>query len=535
MYFHQAIAQAVRDHDVEVMFGLVGDANLFLTDSFVRAGGRYVSVTHESAAVLAAAGYSRVADRVGVATVTHGPAVTNIVTALVETVRARTPMVVIAGDTAATDRDGLQNIDQRNIARTAGAGFEQVRSLETMAIDTSTAFRRARSELRPILLNVPVDLTWQEMEYEAVPSCAVTGRAAVETDESLDDALGIIATAHRPVVLAGLGARDPEARASILRFARRIGAPVATTLKARDLFAGEPEDLGICGTLSDERTLSVLEQADCVVAFGAALTRWTTADGALLRGKRTVHVDIDPARLNEHSAVAAPVVGDAAATAAAFIRLLDAADVEPTGFSRRLPPATAPHQYPETTRDGSLDLGHVLTRLDACLPTDRIVTLDCGRFFFHAAPLVRCGAGGRYLHTIEFGSIGLGLGTALGAAAAPGGLPSVLICGDGGLMLSGLAELTTAVRSDLRLIVVVLNDFAYGAEHIQLVDRGMDPGISEFAWPELADVATALGVTGHRIGDPAELETALADLPGRGGPVLLNVHLSPHGIASGPH
>ena len=535
MYFHEAIAQALRDEQVDHMFGLVGDANLFLTDSFIRAGGGYTAVTHESAALLAAAAYARVAGRVGVATVTHGPAVSNLLTALIETVRSRTPVVVVAGDTPNADRDGLQNTDQRNIARTAGAGFEAVRSLETMATDVRTAFRRARLERRPILLDVPVDLQWHETTHEAASRRPVVEQTVVPTDDQLDEALGIIASAKRPVVLAGLGVRSPEGRDAVLRFARRIGAAVATTLKARDLFAGEPEDIGVCGTLSDERALAVLEQGDCLVSFGAGLTRWTTAEGAVLKGARTVQVDHDLEALGAFSSVDAPVHADALAAVDTFIRLLDDAEVQPTGFADRLPARTA-HAFPATTPDGTLDIRHVLTRLDTGLPADRHVTLDCGRFFFHAAPLLGSGANGSYQHTIEFGSIGLGLGTALGAAAASAdGVPSVLVCGDGGLMLSGLAELTTAVRHALDLVVVVLNDAAYGAEHIQLTNRGMDPSISEFDWPELADVATALGLDGYAVRDEADLDRALAGVARRDRPVLVNVHLAPHGITSGSH
>lgn len=533
MYFHQAIAQALRDEQVEQMFGLVGDANLFWTDSFVRLGGRYVAVTNESAAVLAAASSARIRREVGVATVTHGPAVTNILTALIEVVRSRTPVVIVAGDTPLTDRDGLQNTDQRNLARTAGAGFELVRSLETMPHDVQTAFRRARLERRPILLDIPVDLQWAETTHVAAPARPVVTQAMAPSGDQLDDALGVIASAKRPIVLAGSGVRTPEGRATMLRFARRIGAPVATTLKARDLFLGEPENIGICGTLSDERTTAVFDQSDCVIAFGAGLTRWTTAEGAMLSGKRTVHVDRDAEALGAFSAVDVAVHADALSAVDTFIRLLDEAAVEATDFAARVP-APQGHTYPTTTPSGTLDIRRVLQRLDTGLPADRHVTLDCGRFFFHAAPLLGTGASGSYQHTVEFGSIGLGLGTALGAAASSD-LPSVLVCGDGGLMLSGLAELTTAVRHDLDLVVVVLNDAAYGAEHIQMVNRGMDPSISQFDWPELAEVARSLGLDGYAIHTDAELDAAIKAIADRSRPVLLNVHLSPIGIPSGPH
>src|ERR1700752_1139927 len=100
MHVHQALAQALHDHDVHELFGVVGDANLFIIDSFrTAAGGRYVPTSTEANAVMAAFGYAQVSGKLGVATVTHGPGLTNTVTALIEAQRGRVPMLVLAGDT----------------------------------------------------------------------------------------------------------------------------------------------------------------------------------------------------------------------------------------------------------------------------------------------------------------------------------------------------------------------------------------------------------------------------------------------------
>src|SRR5690606_6878957 len=118
-----ALARALGDLGVDTMFGLIGDANLFFADAFVREqGGRYVSATHENSAVLMALGYAQVTGKVGVATVTHGPGLTNTITALVEGVKGTMPMVLIAGDTAIIDKDNFQNVPQREHVHAAGAG-----------------------------------------------------------------------------------------------------------------------------------------------------------------------------------------------------------------------------------------------------------------------------------------------------------------------------------------------------------------------------------------------------------------------------
>ena len=538
MYVHEVIARTLDAMGVDTIFGLIGDGNLYLADSFTReTGGRFIAVAHEATAVLAAAGYSRTTGRLGVAAVTHGPALTNTVTALIEGVRARTPLVLLAGDTAVVDRDNLQNIDQRSVILPTGAGFVQVRSPETAPEDIALAFRGAELERRPVVLNIPADFQWHDVEYRPPQQRPVVRQPVRPSEDALDAALGIIASARRPLVLAGRGATSDEARAAVLGFARRVGAPITTTLQARELFAGEPEDLGIFGTLSTDTAVDVIGQADCVVAFGAALNRWTTGEGSLLQGARVVQVDLDPAALNQHRVVDAPVVGDAAVVAAEFARLLDEVSFTPTGFAARAaqPSGHAVVAKPAGHRPGTLDIDEALRAVNRSFPAERSLVLDAGRFFHHAAFNVRTGAVNSYVHTLEFGCIGLGMGNAIGAAAGTPGTPVLMISGDGGFMLGGLAEFNTAVRHQLDIVVVIMNDKSYGAEYIQFTSKGMDPAISTFEWPSFAAVASALGGTGYAVHTPEELEKAMDSLADRDRPALIEVFLDPASIASPYH
>jgi acetolactate synthase I/II/III large subunit len=156
--FHEAFARALRALDIDTVFGVMGDANLFIADSFVRVvGGRFVAASHEAGAVLMAAGYASVTGDVGVATVTHGAAVSNAVTSLIDAARSRRPLLVIAGDTPASDKHNLQNLPQAEIIAPTGAGIERVRTPETVYDDLQQAMRRAIVERRPIVLEVPLD------------------------------------------------------------------------------------------------------------------------------------------------------------------------------------------------------------------------------------------------------------------------------------------------------------------------------------------------------------------------------------------
>ena len=544
MYVHEALARTLDAMGVDTIFGLIGDGNLYMADSFTReTGGQFIAVAHEASAVLAAAGYSRTTGRLGVAAVTHGPALTNTVTALIEGVRARTPLVLLAGDTAVVDRDNLQKIDQRSVILPTGAGFVQLRSPDTIPEDIVSAFREAELERRPVVLNIPADFQWQDVEFRPPQRRPVIRQSVRPSEDALDAALGIIASSRRPLVLAGRGATSAAARAAILGFARRIGAPVATTLQARELFAGEPEDLGIFGTLSTDAAVGVIGQADCVVAFGAALNRWTTGEGALLKQARVVQVDLDPAALNHHRPVDAPVIGDATVVAAEFARLLDEVSFTPTEFAARAArlaqedPARKPatHQQSTEGQPGTLDIDEALRAINRAFPAERSLVLDAGRFFHHAAFNVRTGAVNSYVHTLEFGCIGLGMANAIGAAAGSPGTPALMISGDGGFMLGGLAEFNTAVRHRLDVVVVIMNDRSYGAEYIQFANKGMDPAISTFDWPSFAAVASALGGLGHAVHTQEELEKVLDTLADRDRPALIEVFLDPASISSPYH
>jgi thiamine pyrophosphate-dependent acetolactate synthase large subunit-like protein len=530
MTFHAAMAKCLVDLGVDTMFGLVGDGNVFMVDRFIRAeGGRYVGMTHEAGAVLAANGYSQLAQTVGVATVTHGPGLTNTVTSLIESVKARSPIVVIAGDTATADKYHLQKLAQREIVTSTGAGFEPVRTTSSLATDLSVAFWRAARERRPIVVNVPYEFLWSEVDYVPAGPGPGVDQALAPDPAILDRAVGLLATARRPIVLAGRGAVD--ARDALIRLSGRLGAPLATTLKARDLFRDEPTDIGIFGSLSHDIAAEVILAADCVVAFGASLNRWTTADGAYLSGKSVVQVDIGRDAFGPELCPDVAVLGDAVITADMMTAWLDEGEVEPAslwapGLPQRLA-AFAPSGQPEFNTDRTVDIRTALIAVEAAVPRERNLVFDGGRFVTEAWSILHAPDPRAFLMTVNFGSIGLGMGTAIGAATARTDRPTLLVSGDGGFMLGGLVEFATACREGLDLIVVVLNDGSYGAEYVQFRARGMDPSISMICWPELAPVAEALGGEGATVRTVSDLDRLEDAIASRARPFLIDVKLDP--------
>jgi thiamine pyrophosphate-dependent acetolactate synthase large subunit-like protein len=135
-----------------------------------------------------------------------------------------------------------------------------------------------------------------------------------------------------------------------------------------------------------------------------------------------------------------------------------------------------------------------------------------------------------FIATTNFGSIGLGLQVAIGAGFAVKDRPVVLFTGDGGFMMGGINEFNTAVRMKQDLVVIVANDSAYGAEHIQFLDRKMDPGLSMFDWPSFADIGTALGGHGIYVDSVETLESAITAIDTRTKPLLIELRLDPNDV-----
>lgn len=530
MKTYEALARALADdHQVEVVFGIIGEANMMLVDTFVRNGGSYINPPREDGAVLAAFGYAHSTGRLGVATVTHGPALTNTVTALTEATRNRVPMLLIAGDTAADSRRSIQDIDQQAVVIPSGAGFHRVRTPDAAVEDLALAVRRAFAESRPVVLDVPIDLQERDTEWEPSGYRTPPAQRVNADPDALDRALGMLASARRPVVLAGRGAVHSGARSALLRLAELSGAALATTLKAKDWFRGEPYDLGICGTLGSELGQRMIAESDCIVAFGASLNQFTAA--AIPPTATIVHVDSSPDQIGAWTGVDAAVVGDARAVAESMVEMLSSTGGKPTGMrTPELAAAIAAYdprdEFADLSGDGTVDLRTFTIWLDGVLPPDRNLVTDIGRYVM--APL-------RFLHVphpdaaispLGFGSVGLGLGTAVGLAVARPDAPTVVGIGDGGFMMS-LAEFNTAVRYGLDLIAVVYNDGSYSAEYHHFVEHDLDPGISLLDWPDFASVAESLGGSGVTVMSLDETDHVVEAIAERDRPLVIDVRVDP--------
>lgn len=532
MRVSSAVAHALRVYGVDTVFGLMGTGTLKMVQCLVHEQAvRYLACAREDGAVTMADGYARARQSLGVAMVTYGPAFANIPHSLTEAARNRTPLVVIAGDTPSHRRLHFQHIDHAAYTQPTGAGFVAVRAPHTVVADVREAIRRAWVERRPVVLNIPIDYQDEQIGEVAPEPLRLERFAPAPDPDRLDLVAGMLATADRPLILAGYGAALAGARDELVALGELLGAPLATTVKAKGMFTGAPHDLGIFGGLASEVASQYIARADCVIAFGAALNDFTTLDGELTRGKRVIHVDVEPNHLGRYFPVDLELLADARLAARALVELLGTAELTSTGFAspaladelRSYDPAST---FKDASGEQGLDIRTVTIALDSLLPADRGLVTDVGHFFPAPMRYLRVPGHRDYLNAATFGSVGLGLSIATGMAIARPERPTVLVAGDGGLMM-GLAEFNTAVRFGADLIAVVLNNGGYAQEWHHLRNQGLDETLSLLDWPDLAAVGTALGGTGITVRTLEELRALPEAIAQRDRPLLLDIRIDP--------
>jgi thiamine pyrophosphate-dependent acetolactate synthase large subunit-like protein len=323
----------------------------------------------------------------------------------------------------------------------------------------------------------------------AAPARKPARKAAVQA------AAALLQQSRKPLIVAGRGAHLAGARDALIRLAEKLGAGLATTLKAKDMFRGHPFDVGMVGSFSHAGGRRLIDQADCIVAFGAALNQNTTSYGKSLPADVPL-IQVDSVRSNIgrwfHADVA--VVADARQAAEQLLELLPerAAEEKPlhgdemrrwlAGFE--LANDFRPEHTPRTMDPRALAL-----ELDRLLPQERNVVYDAGNFL-QVVPYVSVPGPDRIKMAADFASIGMGFGTALGYACGTPERVTVLFLGDGSFLMT-LGELETVVREDIPLVIVLMNDCAYGAELHYLKMREMPVTKSVFPDIDYAPVAEA--------------------------------------------
>ena len=530
MPVYQALAEDIRRLGVEHCFGLMSDDTIGLVVALDGLGVPMSAIRHETSAVLAAEGYASASGRLGVAIIGRGPAAANGMHGIVAASRTGTPVLVIMGDEEANAGPNAGGPDYKGynahaVMVAAGITAFKAVSAETVRATFAAAVTAAmRGAL--VTLHVPVSAFNAELmtKSDALSFPAVApARAARE--HAVAAAADVLARSRRPLIVGGLGAQRAGARAALEGLAERIGALLITPIKGKDLFAGNPFNLGLCGSFSHSLARKYVEQADCVLVFGASLNFYTTSKSTFFPDVPIIQVDADRSHIGRYYTADIAIVGDARLVAEQIAERCpprDAADLpfRADAVREAIAAFDIASDFQPAHTDRTLDPRALAIRLGAMLPQDRSVVYDAGNFLM-AACYIPVPGPDRLRFTSDFASMGAGFGTALGVATARPDTVTVLIVGDGGFMMT-LSELETVARLALRVVVVVFNDCAYGAELQMCRLNNMPEAASLFADIDLAPLAETLGFTGITLRTLDDLERHRDALAECDGPILID-------------
>ncbi len=503
---------------------------------------RLVHARHENNAVAMADGYARMTGRVGVASVTAGPGVTNIATSLVVAVKHRTPLVVIAGDIPQNADYHGQKFEQGSFVRSTGAISLAIINPETALRTLREAFFVAQQRLLPVVVSVPANVLvaeWGETWAYQPSSASLPKPQRVQPDPTMvDEIANVVQKAKRPVIIAGRGAADSGAHDSLVRLGDRIGALLGTTLRGKGFFRTDEFNIGIIGSLGTKAARDLIAGSDCIVGVGASLGHYTAEDERAFAGATVIQIDSEPQGFHQGRYVADHyLVGDALASVDAVNAVLESRGFTSSGYrtpeiDATLASVESPPDYEESElEEGFVHPAHVMRELNKVLTSHHHVVVGGGAFWtYPGADLIALGPEG-YNFEADFMAISQALSMAIGAASADDDRRIIAIEGDGSALMN-IQELDSIAVGKVPVLFIVINDGAYGAEVHGLAGAGHPGEIARFRRVDFAAVAEAFGVRGHRLANAAEIGTIVKEFDETRESIVVDVPMSTKVISS---
>jgi thiamine pyrophosphate-dependent acetolactate synthase large subunit-like protein len=534
---YQVLVDDIKALGVEQVFGLMSDDTAVFATALDSAGIRFYGARHENNAIAMAEGYAYRSGGLGVAVIGRGPATANGLHAATYASRTGSRVLIIYGE-AAVPTGAVNGIgpDYKGFNATGVLGAAGIRTFVATSPNTARgaladAVAAAQQGGAAALL-LPVNVQLADMDTAKAGPVSIAKRSpspVAPRPEAIESAVAVVRQARKPLIVAGLGAHRAGAKAALEQLADRIGALLVTSARGKDLFRGHPCNLGIVGSFSHSAARRMIAEADCVLAFGAGLNLLTMSFGHSLPKVPLIQVDTNRGHIGRWHPADVAVVGDARLAAEALLEALPAGSNAERPFRsdetmRFLKEFDIGRDFQAANTPRTVDPRSLGVALEKMLPANRNLVYDAGNFL-GIVPYLSVPGPGHFKLTSDFASIGLGFGTALGVAKAKPNETTVLVIGDGGFLMT-MGELETVVREDLPLIVVLMNDCAYGAELHFLKMRDLPVAKSVFPDVDYAPIAEAFGFQAATIRTLDDLKKVAPLLARPDGPVFLDCKLN---------
>ncbi len=522
----EIVIECLKEQGVDTVFGYPGGSILNVYDELYKHSNeiKHVLTSHEQGAAHAADGYARSTGKVGVCFATSGPGATNLVTGIATAYMDSVPMVAITCNVGVNllGKDSFQEIDIAGITTPITKHNFIVKDVTKLADTIRRAFAIARrGRPGPVLVDIPKDITANRTEYMPVPLEEQPRRTDTITEEALDTAVHMIEKAKKPYIFVGGGAVISGASKELLEFAEKVQAPVCDTMMGKGAFDGNhPWYTGMLGMHGTKTSNLGVSECDLLIAIGTRFSDRVTGNARKFAAKaKILQLDIDPAEVNKNIVVSASVIGDVKE----ILSRLNAR-IRPQQHAGWLEHILEyKEKYPLTYHREGLSGPAIIEEIYRATNGEALMVTEVGQHQMWAAQYYKYKEPRSFITSGGLGTMGYGLGAAIGAQIANPDRQVVNIAGDGCFRMN-MNEIATAVRQKLPLIEVVVNNHVLGMvrqwqtlfyqKHYSatVLDDGVD----------FVKLAEAMGAVGYRVTSREEFREIFARALASDMPVLID-------------
>ena len=460
----QILIECLKEQGVDTVFGYPGGAILNVYDELYKHSHeiRHILTSHEQGASHAADGYARATGKVGVCLATSGPGATNLVTGIATAYMDSVPIVAITANVGNTllGRDSFQEVDICGITMPITKHNYIVKDVSILADTIRSAFRIAKEgRPGPVLVDLTKNATAEIAEYTPMPKEEILPFDGDISESAIDRAVRMINRSRKPVVFVGGGASSANAQDELKAFVDRLQAPVTDTLMGKGAFDGTDERyLGMLGMHGTKAANLSVSSCDLLIVVGARFSDRVTGNAKkFARKAKILQIDVDAAEINKNVVVDESVIGDAAIILRQLTGKIDPGKHDEWMNTVRELKEKYPLKYDHDKLTGPCIIEEIYRATDG----DAIIVTDVGQHQMWAAQYYRYRHPHQFLTSGGLGTMGYGLGAAIGAKVGCPDRTVINIGGDGCFRMN-LNELATASRYNIPVIEVVVNNHVLG-------------------------------------------------------------------------
>ena len=522
----QIVIECLKEQGVDTVFGYPGGAILNVYDELYKHSDEihHVLTSHEQGASHAADGYARSTGKVGVCLATSGPGATNLVTGIATAYMDSVPVVAITCNVGVPllGKDSFQEIDIAGITTPITKHNFIVKDVNKLADVIRRAFRIAQTgRPGPVLVDIPKDVTAATTEFEFQQIPPVARKIDKMTEADLEQAAAMIREAKKPYIFVGGGAVISGASEELAKFANLVDAPVCDSLMGKGAFDGTNDRysgmLGMHGTKASNYGVS---ECDLLIAVGVRFSDRVIGDAKRFASNaKILQFDVDPAEINKNIQTDASVIGDIKEILKRVNHLLE--QQEHTEWMQQI--QEFKDKYPLTYKEKGLSGPFVMEEIYRQTKGEAIIVTEVGQHQMWAAQYYKFAKPRTLLTSGGLGTMGYGLGAAIGAQIANPEKQVINIAGDGCFRMN-MNEIATAVRQQLPLIQIAINNEVLGMVH-QWQGLFYEKRYSNTILNDGVDfvkLAEAMGATGMRAATQEEFAEELAKALEMKTPVLID-------------